>query len=407
LPQIRPTKSTIDTLPTPEKEIVFWDQTLPGFGLKITPKGRKVFIVLYRGAGGGSRLRKYTIGPYGRITLHNARIEAQKVLAARLEGPASEKLDARRRLTADTVPELIGLYGKLHLSQRRSGREVMQILQRDLVERVGSRSVHSISKRDVIDVVNAVIDRGSPVAANKSLKVVKSFFNWCVGRAIVERSPCVGIRAPTVERARDRVLTDRELAAIIRAARQRGGPYGAIVEILARTGQRRDEVARMSWDEVDLDHRVWTLPAARTKNEKPHVVQLSDPAAAVIGAQPRSGRFVFSRNGTTPVGDFSSQKRRLDELCRVSHWRLHDLRRTTVSGMASLGVAPHVADKILNHVAGTISGVAAVYQRHEFLKERRDALEYWGAHVEALLREGEVIELRTASWAINRVLTPV
>jgi site-specific recombinase XerC len=95
----------------------------------------------------------------------------------------------------------------------------MQILQRNLVDRVGSRSVHSISKRDVIDVVNAVVDRGSPVAANKSLKVVKSFFNWCVGRAIVERSPCEGIRVPTVERARDRVLTDRELAGIIRSAR--------------------------------------------------------------------------------------------------------------------------------------------------------------------------------------------
>ena len=399
MPKTRLTKSTIDALPTPDKEIVHWDQALPGFGLKITPKGRKVFIVLYRAGGGGSRLRKYTIGPYGRITLHNARIEAQKVLAARLEGrdPATEKLEARRRLTADTVPEVVALYAKLHLSQRRSGREVMRILQRDLVDRVGSRSVHSISKRDIIDLVNAVVDRGSPVAANKSLKVVKSFFNWCVGRAIVERSPCEGIRAPTVERPRDRVLTDRELARIIRAARQLGGPYGAIVEVLALTGQRRDEVARMSWDEVDLDHRVWTLPATRTKNDKPHIVQLSDPAVAVIGAQPRSGRFVFSRNGVAPVGDFSSQKRRLDDLCGVSHWRLHDLRRTMVSGMARLGVAPHVADKILNHVAGTISGVAAVYQRHEFLNERRDALERWGAHVEGLLREGEVVELKAAS----------
>jgi integrase len=153
----------------------------------------------------------------------------------------------------------------------------------------------------------------------------------------------------------------------------------------------------MSWDEVDLDQRVWTLPATRTKNDRPHIVQLSDPAVVVIGTQPRLGRFVFSRNGVTPVGDFSSQKCGLDDLCGVSHWRLHDLRRTMVSGMARLGVSPHVADKILNHVAGTISGVAAVYQRHEFMKERRDALERWGAHVEGLLREGEAVELRAAS----------
>jgi integrase len=399
MPRTRLTKSVIDALSTPEKEVVHWDHALPGFGLKITPKGRKVFIVLYRAQGGGSRLRKYTIGPYGRITLHNARIEGQKVLAARLEGrdPATEKHEARRRLTADTVTEMIGLYGKLHLSQRRSGREVMQILQRTLVDRNGSRSVHEITKRDIIDVVNAVVDRGSPVAANKSLKVVKSFFNWCVGQAILQRSPCEGIRAPTVERARDRVLTDRELACIIQAARRLGGPYGAIVEVLALTGQRRDEVARMSWDELDLESRVWALPAGRTKNDKPHIVQLSIPAVAVIGAQPRSGRLVFSRNAITPIGDFSSQKRKLDDLCGVSDWHLHDLRRTIVSGMARLGAAPHVADKILNHVGGTISGVAAVYQRHEFLKERRDALERWGAHAEGLLREGEAVELKAAS----------
>jgi integrase len=139
------------------------------------------------------------------------------------------------------------------------------------------------------------------------------------------------------------------------------------------------------------------LAGARTKNDKPHIVHLSDPAVVVIGAQARSGLLVFSRNGVTPIGDFSVQKRRLDDLCGVSHWRLHDLRRTMVSGMASLGVAPHVADKILNHVAGTISGVAAVYQRHEFMKERRDALERWGAHVVGLLREGVLVELMAAS----------
>jgi integrase len=399
MPKTRLTKSAIDALPTPAKETVHWDQALPGFGLKITPKGRKVFIVLYRAGGGGSPLRKYTIGPYGRITLHNARIEAQKVLAARLEGrdPATEKLEGRRRLTADTVAEVVALYGKLHLSQRRSGRELMRVLQRDFVSGLGARSVHAISKRDIVDVVNAVVDRGSPVAANKTLKVVRSFFGWCVGRAILERSPCDGVRAPTSERARDRVLTDVELVKIIRAARQLGGPYGAIVEILALTGQRRSEVAQMSWHELDVERRVWRLPALRTKNDKAHIVQLTDPAVAVIAAQPRVGRFVFSRNRVTPVGDFSNQKHELDALCGVSTWRLHDLRRTMVSGMARLGVAPHVADKILNHVGGTISGVAAVYQRHEFLNERRDALRLWGAHLEGLLREGEVVELKAAS----------
>ena len=134
MPRTRLIKSIIDALPTPDKEIVYWDESLPGFGLKITPKGRKVFIVLYRAGGSGSRLRKYTIGPYGRVTLHNARLEAQKVLAARLEGrdPATEKREARRRITVDTVTEIVALYTKQHLSKRRSGRELTRICSASL-----------------------------------------------------------------------------------------------------------------------------------------------------------------------------------------------------------------------------------------------------------------------------------
>jgi integrase len=380
-------KSTIDVLPPPEKEIVYWDETLPGFGLKITPKGRKVFIVLYRAGGSGSRLRKYTIGPYGRITLHNARLEAQKVLAARLEGrdPATEKREARRRITVDTVPDIVALYTKQHLSKRRSGRELTRILQRELVGRWGSRTIHEISKRDIIDLITSVVDRGAPVAANKALKVTRAFFSWCIGRAILERSPCEGVRAPTIEKTRDRVLTDDELASVLLAARAMGGSYGAIVEMLALTGQRREEVARMTWAEVDLARRIWSLPGTRTKNGKPHVVQLSDLAVAVIHPQSRFSTLAFPAGGGRPLSQFSSEKRRLDALSGVLGWRLHDLRRTMVSGMARLGVAPHIADKILNHASGTISGVAAVYQRHEFMNERRDALDRWSAHVDRIL----------------------
>jgi integrase len=387
VPRTRLIKSIIDALPTPDKEIVYWDDALPGFGLKITPKGRKVFIVLYRAGGSGSRLRKYTIGPYGRVTLHNARLEAQKVLAARLEGrdPATEKREARRRITVDTVTEIVALYAKQHLCKRRSGRELTRILQRELVERWGSRSVHEISKRDIIDLITAVVDRGAPVAANKALKVTRAFFSWCVGRAILERSPCEGVKAPTIEKTRDRVLTDEELASVLLAARAMGGSYGAIVEVLALTGQRREEVTGMTWAEIDLGRRLWTLSGTRTKNGKPHVVQLSDLAVAIIGAQTRFGALIFAGIGAAPFANFSKEKRRLDGLSEVLDWRLHDLRRTTVSGMARLGVAPHIADKILNHASGTISGVAAVYQRHEFMEERRDALDRWNAHVDRIL----------------------
>jgi integrase len=191
---------------------------------------------------------------------------------------------------------------------------------------------------------------------------------------------------PAKEVARDRVLDDRELARVILAARKIGGPYGGIVEFLVLTGQRREEVAGLSWEELDLAKRICTIPKARTKNGKAHMVHLSRQALTVLKRADQRGPLVFSLLGTKRFQDFTHAKRRLDQLSGVTGWRLHDLRRTCVSGMARLGVAPHVADKILNHQAGTISGVAAVYQRHEFLAEREQALDVWGAHVGKLLK---------------------
>jgi integrase len=391
MPRVKLTKSAIDALPTSAKDIVYWDSGCPGFGVKVTPKGHKVFIVLYRTGGAGSRLRKYTIGPYGRVTLHQARTAALKIFAARTEGrdPAAEKQQARRRLVADRVEDLVELFINEHVSKTRSAREISRLLRRDIIPSWGTRSVHELGRRQVIDLVMEVAARGTPAAANKLLKVVKTLFGWCVGRAILDLSPAKGVAAPARERARDRVLDDKELTRIIRAARQIGGPYGGIVELLALTGQRREEVAQLTWDEIDLAGRTWTLPASRTKNGKPHIVHLSKEAIVVLMRGPKLGKFVFSLSGTKPFQSFSAAKRELDKLCQVTGWRLHDLRRTCVSGMARLGVAPHVADKVLNHQTGTISGVAAVYQRHEFLVERKDALERWGTHVAGLLRRAE------------------
>jgi hypothetical protein len=255
MPRARLTKSVIDALPTPPSEFVYWDETLPGFGVKVTPAGRKVFVVLYRTAGAGSRLRKYTIGPYGRVTLHVARKEAQRVLVARTEGrdPATEKREARRRLVTDRVDDLVDAFIKQHVSKRRSAGEITRILKREIVGRWGSRSIHDVTRRDVIELVSEIVDRGAPVAANKTLQMAKTFFTWCVGRAIIDRSPCEGVKQPTREVPRDRVLSDDELGRVIRAAREIRGPYGGIVELLALTAQRREEVAQMTWDELDLE----------------------------------------------------------------------------------------------------------------------------------------------------------
>jgi integrase len=245
--------------------------------------------------------------------------------------------------------------------------------------------VGEVRKRDVIALLDRVRERGSPIMANRVLATIRKFFNWCIGRGILESSPCTGITAPAREQARHRVLSDEELALVLNAARQIGFPFGSIVQVLALTGQRRDEVGRMTWEHLDLRRQVWVIPAEHAKNGKPHLVHLSHPVAGLLETVPHAGELVFSGDGSRMFQGYSKAKARLDRLSGVSDWTLHDLRRTVVSGMARLGVAPHVADKILNHQSGTISGVAAVYQRHEFHKERQDALQLWGQHVELSL----------------------
>ena len=389
MPRIKLTKSTIESLQTPNSDVVYWHAGVPGFGVKVTPKGRKVFIVLYRTGGAGSKLRKYTIGPYGRVTLHQARVAAQKVFAARLEGrdPAAEKREAKRRVIADCVEDLLENFIAQRLSKNRSVAEISRLLRREVGRPWAGRSIHEITKRDVVEVVSGIEQRGAPGAANKTLKSIKTFLRWCVGRAVLERSPAEGVPLPAREVARDRVLDDEELAQVILAARKIGSPYGGIVELLALTGQRRQEVAGLQREELDLAQRIWTIPKARTKNAKAHIVHLSKEALAVLKRADQREPLVLSPLGTKTFQDFTHAKRLLDQLSGVTGWRLHDLRRTCVSGMARLGVAPHVADKVLNHQAGTISGVAAVYQGHEFLAERREALERWGTHLVRVVAE--------------------
>src|SRR5262249_24985002 len=161
--------TAIDALPTSKSDAVYWDAGYPGFGVKVTPKGRKVFIVLYRTGGAWSKLRKYTIEPYGRVTLHQARVAAQRVFAAKLErrDPAAEKREAKRRVVVDRIEDLLETFIAQRLSQNRSGGEIARLLRREM-ETWAGRSIHEISKRDVVELVSAIEQRGAPVAANKT-----------------------------------------------------------------------------------------------------------------------------------------------------------------------------------------------------------------------------------------------
>lgn len=187
MPRIRLTKSAIDDLPVLAKDTLYWDAGLPGFGVKVTPKGRKVFLVMYRVAGAGSRLRKYTIGPHGRVTLPMARAHAQKIFAARLDGrdPAEEKKQSRRRLVVDRIDDLVETFIQERVSQTRTARRITNLLRRDVIAHWGTKSVHEIKKRDVIDLVTEISQRNAH-AAYRLLKTLKTFFRWCVGRAVID-----------------------------------------------------------------------------------------------------------------------------------------------------------------------------------------------------------------------------
>jgi integrase len=200
--------------------------------------------------------------------------------------------------------------------------------------------------------------------------------------------------------SRARALTDGELAAVWNALDAMTYPFGPYFRLLLLTLQRRDEVAAMRWAELAPDFRHWTLPAGRAKNRRAHIVHLCEPARAILAGIPRraGSDLVFTTTGLTPISGFSRGIRALrDQVAKhmpaeaeaadeADRWRLHDFRRTGVTVLARLGVLPHVADKLLNHVGGTISGVAAIYQRHEFLAERAAALDLWAAHVLAVAR---------------------
>jgi integrase len=242
----------------------------------------------------------------------------------------------------------------------------------------------------------------APVLANRLHSVTRKFFAWCVEQEMIPASPLAGLKAPAQEKSRDRVLSDSELARVWDAAGRLGDPiYGAMARLLVLTGQRRGEVAGMEWAELDLKNRLWSLPGTRTKNDRAHDVPLSRQAMAVIEDLSRiSDRHVFSYDGARPINGYGKPKARLDALLPkdMPGWTLHDIRRTVASGMARLGVSLPVIEKVLNHISGSFAGVVGIYQRHDFAKEKRAALERWGAHVAAVVAgkgdKAKVVSLR-------------
>jgi integrase len=352
------------------------DQYVRGLYLIVQPTGSKSWAVRYRY---GGRPRKHTIGSYPVFDLKQARDKAGVLLRAVSEGRDPEQ--RRSGSVEDVVAQFLEQHCKSY--RPRSLKEARRLLR--LLDRWHGRQIDSITRADIRALLARLAD--TPVQANRLHAHVSKLFKWAVANDILVASPVAGIGRPAKEQARDRVLNDTELATIWRAADKIGYPFGDIVKLLILTGQRRGEITGVTWSELDLEGGIWTLPRERTKNGRRHEIPLSRQAAAILETAPRiSDIYVFSNSGT-PFASHDKGKARLDERCRTpTPWRLHDLRRTTASGLARLGVSLVVIEKVLNHTSGSFAGIVGVYQRHEYANEKRAALQQWADHVDGAVR---------------------
>jgi integrase len=382
------------------------DGLLPGLYFVIQPSGKRSWAVRYRS---GGRPRKLTLGGYPAINLKSARELARLALAKVAGGgdPGEEKktANAAAAIPASDLVEIVAAkflaqYVRRNLKPSTIG-EVDRILNKRIIPAWRGRRLSEIRRADIHDLLDTVVEEGNPIAANRTLSWLKGMCNWAVERGLNGANPCAGIRAPSAETARDRVLSDGELAAVWQAADGLDCPYGAFVQLLVLTGQRRSEVADLTWREIDLDNGLWTLPAVRAKNGVEHTIPLSGLAVEILrsGTRIDDCDYVFSMNGRNPIRGAHIVKRRLDALLPpdMPAWVFHDLRRTLASGMARLGINLPVIEKLLNHVSGSFAGIVGVYQRHSFADEKCAAMAAWGRHVEAIVTgeaAANVVELR-------------
>lgn len=420
-------KSTIEHLRCPpgRADALFFDDVLPGFGVRVTAAGSRSFI--FQGQiGGRDGLRvRMTLGRYPAMMPDQARRQAEiargdllagrdpsaarKATAAAARAARAAKAAALTQPAEISLGSLIDLWQRAALADRSAAhrREGPRALRRAFAQHLAA-AARDLPRAEVQAVLDGIAPR-APAMARRVRNYGAAMFNWARRRDLTpaDVNPFAAAVVDGRPVARDRVLSDAELAEAWCAAPALGLFQGAFVRLLILTLQRRGEVAGMAWSELAPDLTSWTIPAARAKNRVAHVVHLAEPARAILRGLPRmlNSPLVFpaSRRRTdatkagapAPISGFSQIAAALFAAIRAERerrgvvnpppldWRLHDLRRTGVTAMARLGVQHAVADRVLNHVhgRGAISGVAAVYQRFEFLAEREVAMDLWAEHV--------------------------
>lgn len=371
-------------------QIEIFDARSPGLSLRCGSSGTKVFYLAYRIKPDRKR-RRGKLGVYPVMKLaeaRDARIDKLAQVSKGVDPFAMREIAETDSFPFDVCAER---FITEHI-ERKSKRpnDATRIIRKEFVDVWGSLDVRDITKSDVRDVLNAIVERGAAVSANRALARVRKLFNWLVDVDVLDRSPCYRLPTPVAEISRDRVLSDAEIAAIWNATASCGYPYEPFVKLLVLLGQRRSEVAAIRWADVDLSAALWTMPNRSTKNRETHLLPLSTLAVEIIGTCPyvSGSAFLFpsARDRNRHMSGFAVMKTKLDNLSGVKDWVLNDCRRSMATHMPALGIDETVIERIQNHklAAGArASQVQKVYNRYKYAPQMRDALEKWATHLQS------------------------
>ena len=384
-------------LPDGKSDHIFWDADIPGFGLRLREGGSRSFIFQYKI---GAKHRRIALGRASPATFTETRKTAAKLYARvqLAEDPADAKVEAKRQAAETFKPYADQFLQAMQAHYRpRSFKQV----ERHLVKH--AKALHGlplgkIERRDIAGVIVSVTNAGGAPTANRVRSSLSSFFTWAISHGLLDHNPVEG--APRhEERSRDRVLTEHELRLIWNSLED--NEYGSIVKLLALTAQRVAEIGALHWSEIGADQIL--LPAERTKNHRPHVIPLSAPAAAIIAKQPRREGCDTLFGRKHGFNNWHFWKERLDKTITQANggtplprWTTHDLRRTAATMMAEdLGIQPHIIEAILNHVSGHKAGVAGIYNRASYQREKTAALHLWADRLLAIAegRDSNIVAL--------------
>jgi len=357
-----------------------FDKGYPGLALRMSYGGAATWVYFYRLHG---KLHRMTLGRSPSMSLAQARDawRTARALVGKGENPARA-----RPAVADSFAAVVAEWLKRDQAHNRSADEVRRAFEHDVMPAWRDRLIATITRRDVIELIDAVADRGAVTMARRLHAHLHRLFRWSVGRGIIESNPMADLPKVGSETKRDRVLTDAELAKVWRAADEMGWPFGPAIKLLILTGARRDEIGALRWSEIQGNEI--KLAGARTKNAEAHSIPLARAAVEIIKTLPRiaGNGLVFTTTGKTPVSGWSKAKAMIDVEVSIPAWRIHDLRRTCATGLQWLGTSLQVIEAVLGHISGSRAGIVGVYQRHGFDAEKRTALDAWAHEVERIVK---------------------